>query len=120
MTLALEMAAMAPEMSEKRRTPHSSVTVSRSASFGTPPQRILAAVLQNQGDCIRKGLARLLLRLSLAVRPGDLRAARDVPVTLAFKDGCKFVLHVRVILYTSPGSIVMCGAASDADADFRA
>jgi len=53
----------------------------------------LAAVLEDERDGVGEALAGLLLRSALAISPWDLRAVGDVPVSVAFEDGGKLVLH---------------------------
>ncbi len=54
---------------------------------------LLAAVLKNQRDCLRKILSRLVLRSTLAVSTRDFWTVRDEPVLVTLEDRCEFVLH---------------------------
>ena len=92
-TFAFEMTAMVPKVAEHRRALHSSVTVSRSTSSGTPRRASSRRFLKNELDGLGEALARLLLRSALAISPWDFRAVGDVPVPVAFEDGGKLVLH---------------------------
>jgi hypothetical protein len=62
--------------------------VSRNAT-----ETILTAILEDQGDCLGKVIARLVFGRTLAIGPRHFRAVRYVQTPIAFEDGGELVAH---------------------------
>jgi hypothetical protein len=58
-----------------------------------PTKAVLSTILEDESNRCHKAITRFVLRTTLTVRSGDLRAVRDHPVDLPLEHCRELVLH---------------------------
>lgn len=92
-SLTLKVTPVPPQMLEQTAPLHSTTTVSRMASGGTPRKPSSPAVREDQRDGLCETLPCFVGGVALLIGPRNLQAIGDVPDTVLFDNGREFVVH---------------------------